>query len=242
MLKSATFSKRIIGLMLLALVATACGGPVVKQSVPMSSPEMQRPFPEQEYRIQVGDHLDIKFFYDKELNEQVLVRPDGRISLQLVDEVKVIDMTPAELRAQLMEKYAKELVKPELTVIVKSVGGNKIFVDGEVSKSTVIDLVGPMTVMQSIAAAGGFKDTARRDEVILIRRGTDHNPAVTTLNMAKVIDGTDLSQDLPVTPYDIVYVPKSKIANVNLWFEQYLSKAALVIPNSFLAYYGVMVR
>ncbi|HAA03494.1 MAG TPA: sugar transporter [Syntrophobacteraceae bacterium] len=244
MLKSE--SKRILVAALflgfISFCVTGCGGPVVKQPVPLGSPQLQGPFPEQEYRLQVGDQLDVKFFYNPELNEAVVVRPDGRISLQLVHEVKAVDMTPAELRAQLMEKYSKDLAKPEVAVIVKAVGGNKVFVDGEVGGPKTVDLIGPMTVMQGIAIAGGLKTTARTDEVVLIRRGLDHKPVVTTINLAKVVDGTDLSQDLTLAPYDIVFVPRSKIADVALWFEMYMTKSTLVIPNAFLSYYGMTTR
>jgi len=73
----------------------------------------------------VGDQLEIKFFYDTELNEQVIVRPDGRISLQLVHEVMAAGLTPADLTKLLTAKYAAELKKPELTVIVRSFGARR---------------------------------------------------------------------------------------------------------------------
>jgi polysaccharide export outer membrane protein len=242
MSRIAALSNRLLVSVSVMLFCTACGGPVVKQPLPLGAPELRAPYPEQEYRIQVGDQLDIKFFYNPELNEQVLVRPDGRISLQLVHEVKVIDMSPGELTSDLMKRYEKDLARPEIAVIVRSIGGNKIFIDGEVGAAKAIDLLGPITVMQGITMAGGFKDTARRDEVILMRRGPDNKPAITTLNLSKVIDGTDPGQNIALTPFDIVYVPKSHIADVDLWMEQYLTKAVLVIPNSILLYYGVVAR
>jgi hypothetical protein len=70
--------------------------------------------------------------------------------------------------------------------------------------------------------AGGLKDTARRHEVRVIRRNTENKPFVIPVNLDKVWDGTDVSQDIVLQPYDIVYVPKSTIANVNLWMKQYI--------------------
>ena len=103
----------------------ACG-PVVKNPTPLHYQAEQASLnSEQEYRIQVGDQLDIKFFYNPELNEQVTVRPDGRISLQLVHEIMVAGLTPSELTDLLTKKYAPELKKPEITVIVRSFGAHK---------------------------------------------------------------------------------------------------------------------
>jgi len=199
--------------------------PVVKNPTPLSQHSIQTsPYTEQEYRIQVGDQLDIKFFYNPELNEQVTVRPDGRISLQLVREIIVSDLTPAQLTDLLTKKYAKELKMPEVTVIVRSFGGHKFYVDGEVTKAGMFSLIGFVTVLQAISQAGGVKDSARTSEVIVIRRGADNKPLAIAVNLNKAIDGTDMSQDIVLRPFDIVYVPKSPIANVNVWVDQYIRK------------------
>ena len=76
--------------------------------------------PPQDYEIQVGDHLDIKFFFNPELNESVLVRPDGRIALQLVGEFPVVGHTVKELRAILMKNYSTQLKNPEVAVLLRS--------------------------------------------------------------------------------------------------------------------------
>jgi polysaccharide biosynthesis/export protein len=208
----------------LLLLLIACT-PVVKNPTPLSQHSIQTsPYTEQEYRIQVGDQLDIKFFYNPELNEQVTVRPDGRISLQLVREIMTAGLTPAELTDLLTKKYAKELKMPEVTVIVRSFGSQRVYVDGEVAKPGIVPLVGFVTVLQAISQAGGLKDTARRGEVIVIRHGTANKPIALTVNVERIIDGTDMRQDIPLKPFDIVYVPKSPIANVNVWVDQYIRK------------------
>jgi polysaccharide biosynthesis/export protein len=192
--------------------------------------------PVQEYRIQTGDALDLKFFYHPELNESVTVRPDGRISLQLIHEVQASGLTPEELRSLLIKKYETLISQPEIAVIIRSFSAQKVYVDGEVAKPGLIPLTGQMTVLQSLAMAGGLKDTARTSEIILIRRGPENRPASMVVNVEKAIDGSDLSQDLPLQPADIVYVPKSSIANVNLWVDQYIRKN---IPIPFGLYYNI---
>ena len=202
--------------------------PAPASEVPASGPQaagVQTP-PLQEYRIQPGDLLDIKFFYNPELNEQLPVRPDGRISLQLVQEIMAAGLTPAQLTAALKERYATELAKPEVTVIVRSVSltAKMVYVDGEVNRAGMFNLTGPLTVLQSLSLAGGLRDTARSSEIILIRRDPNNRAAVQTVNIKKVLDGTDMGQDLILQPFDIVYVPKSPIANLNQWVDQYIRK------------------
>ncbi len=189
-----------------------------------------------DYQIQVGDALDIKFFYHPELNESVIVRPDGRISLQLVHEVQASGLTPEQLRNSLQNGYGSQISQPEIAVIVRSFSAQKVYVDGEVAKPGLIPLTGQMTVLQSIASAGGLKDTARTNEIIIIRRGPENRPASMLVNVGKAIDGSDLSQDLSLQASDIVYVPKSPIANVNTWVDQYIRKN---IPIPFGFYYNL---
>jgi protein involved in polysaccharide export with SLBB domain len=76
--------------------------------------------PPQDYRVQVGDELDIKFFFNPELNESVLVRPDGRIALQLIGEVSIVGFAVEEIRSMLIEKYAGQLKNPEIAVLLRS--------------------------------------------------------------------------------------------------------------------------
>ena len=219
-------NKKCVGVIIfiISLSLAACTTSV-RSSSPIAFTAEQIPsYTAQEYKIQVGDQLDIKFFYNSALNEQVTVRPDGRISLQLVHEIVAAGLTPAQLTDLLTKKYVSELDSPEITVIVRSFGGQMIFVDGEVNKPGMLNMVAPMTVLQSLSQAGGVKDTAKRKEILIIRRGLDNKPVVLLMNMEKVIDGTETSQDLTLMPFDIVYVPKSSIANVNVWVDQYLRK------------------
>jgi len=185
-----------------------------------------------DYQIQLGDALDIKFFYHSELNESVIVRPDGRISLQLIHEVQASGLTPEQLRKTLEDKYATQISQPEIAVIIRSFTAQKVYVDGEVSRPGLIPLTGQMTVLQSIASAGGLKDTAQANKIILIRRGPENRPASMLVNVGKAIDGSDPSQDLSLQAADIVYVPKSPIVNVNIWVDQYIRKN-IPIPFGF---------
>jgi len=184
-----------------------------------------------EYLIGVGDTLDVKFMYNPELNELgIPVRPDGRISLQLAADVPAANLTPAQLRKNLIDRYTGELKKPEIAVIVRTFGGHRVFVDGEVVFPGMIDLRGPMTIMQAIAQSRGLKETARLSNIIVLRKDADGSPMAANIDLRKVIDGTDPSQDLSLLPYDIVYVPKSQIANWNKFIDEYINRA---VPGGF---------
>ena len=118
-------------LVLVCLLLQACS-PQVYNTVPLGSPGTIVPPIQGEYKINAGDKLSIKLFYNPELNQEVTVRPDGRITLQLVNEIKVVGLTPAKLSEILTEGYAKYLAQaPEITVAVTSFVGNRIFVGGE---------------------------------------------------------------------------------------------------------------
>jgi polysaccharide biosynthesis/export protein len=192
-----------------------CGSPVVKNVVDypvlQGHIEQELPAAAANYKIRPGDTLDIKFFYNPELNEKDLpVRPDGRISLQLIDETSVLGLTPTDLRDLLKKKYeATDLRDVEVAVIVRSFSNQKVFVDGEVGLPTSVQVKGELTVMQAIAFARGLRDTAGLREVIVIRRGNQGKPEIRTVNLEKVLDGTDPGQDILLKPFDIVYVPKS---------------------------------
>lgn len=224
----------VVFLLFLTLALGACAsGPQVVNPASVAEVETQAQRTAGEiYRIIAGNELDIKFYYTPELNERVTVRPDGRISLQLIDDVVAAGKTPDELAAHLEQRYAGELKTPEIAVIVNE-ANQKVYIDGEVDRPGVLDLDGPVTVLQAVAYAGGFTDKARRDSIILIRRQSAQNPLVIPLNIEQVYSGTDLGQDLLLAHFDIVHVPKSPIANVNLFIDQYIRQN---IPSPFLPF------
>lgn len=215
--------KFLISVFLFPLVVACSHAAKGQPSLAYAEPRTTPP-PAEEYRIQAGDQLDIKFFYNKDLNEQVTVRPDGRISLQLVRSIVAAGLTPEQLTDQLTKAYSAQLKDPEIAVIVRSFSSQRVYVDGEVAKPGLIPLTGPTTVLQAISQAGGFLYTGNATDVMLIRRGPENQPLAMMVNMKKVHDGTDLAQDIYLKPFDIVYVPKTGIANVNLWIEQYMNR------------------
>lgn len=227
------FKNLILAFLLISLMAACTAGNIT--TVDPTGSQVAA-YPLKEYRIQTGDQLDIKFFYNPELNETVTVRPDGRISLQLAPEVTAAGLTPAELTDSLVKSYAKELANPGITVMVRSFSSQRVYVDGEVNKPGMIPLAGPLTVLQSIAEAGGFKDTAKTGQVLVIRKSPDNKPLAIAVNLDDARTAARGNQDILLAPYDIVYVPKSAVANVNQFVDQYIRRN---IPIPFGVTYGI---
>lgn len=179
--------------------------------------------PDAVYRIRAGDDVEVKFFYTPELNEAQKVRPDGYISLQLVNDVKAAGLTTKELDEELVRQYATHLKKPAPTVMVRSFSGFRAYVGGEVSVPQIVSLDGGVTPLQAIFRAGGVKPTANLDSVILIRKGEDGKPLTYRLALGDdaISQGTRDSR-IALQSSDIVYVPRSPIANANKFVQQYI--------------------
>ena len=184
------------------------------------------------YLLQPGDQLEIKFFYNSELNESITVRPDGKISLQLVDDVQAAGLTPSQLDDVLTQKYAVELKKPVLTVIVRSFTAHRVYVGGEVIRPGLIELTAGMTALQAVFSAEGFKETAKPEGAIIIRKGPDDRPVPIRVNLMD-INSKNASAVFQLQAQDIVYVPKTFIAKTNKFVDQYISQLFLFRGVSF---------
>ncbi len=167
------------------------------------------------FYIQPGDNFDITFHYNPELNESAVVRPDGRISLQLIDEVEAAGLTPLQLEQRINEKYSPYLRKPEVSLTIKSFGGQRVYVGGQVNSPGVINLKGRTSVVQAIFEAGGFRTDAQMSEVLIISRGADNSPVARKVDIKKAMKNELPQEETLLKPYDVVYVPKSAIVKAN---------------------------
>jgi polysaccharide export outer membrane protein len=217
----------------LAVLAGACGphaNYAPYDTVPTMATERYEAGHLPEYQLQVGDQLTIKFYRNPELDQEVIIRPDGKISLPFIDEVHCAGMTPAALDKEITRRYRGELAIPDITVIVAGLGGHRVYVDGMVEAPGMVELLGGMTMSGSIASAGGFRDEAIRQQVILIRRDATGKPVGHAVDMRVVQYGQESENDVLLQPFDIVYVPRSKIANANLWVQQYIRDMLPIHP------------
>lgn len=174
------------------------------------------------FRLGVGDEVSVKFYYTPELNEAQPIRPDGLISMPLIDDVHAAGLTVDELRTKLREAYSKHLKDPELEVVVPVLASARIFVGGEVGQAGTQPLVGGTTVSRAIFTAQGAKPTAYLKQVIVIHPGPDGRPVVRQVNVQAALDGEDPRQDIMLSAQDVVYVPRSPIANADVFVDQYI--------------------
>lgn len=209
---------------LAAVLAAACS-PVVPKPVPLAVVrDDSARTATNDYRIGTGDELEVKLFYSPDLNQSVAVRPDGKISLPLLGDVAAQGETPASLSKAIEEAYGARLKRPQTVVNVKSFATQRIFVGGEVWRPGVQQLAGPLSVAQAVLAAEGPRDTARMDEVVVVRRLPDNQRQVFVVNMRDIINGTDSGQDVMLQPFDMVVVPRSDVADLDLWVDQYIRR------------------
>ncbi len=181
------------------------------------------------YRVSRGDELNFRFFYTPDLNTSATVRSDGRVALPLIGEIRVEGLSMAELTSTVEKMMAAQVRRPQVVINVQGSASQRVFIGGEVARPGVQPLLGPLTVLQAVMAAEGLRDTAQARGAIVIRRGPAGERQVLPVDLAAAIEGRDLSQDFALQPYDVVIVPRSGIADLNLWIDQYIKR---VIPFS----------
>lgn len=193
---------------------------------PLVERSMEKDDSNKPYRLGNGDVIDVKFYYTPELNETLKVRPDGKISLQLVGDVQAGGRTASELAETLKDKYANILHKAEIAVIVQTSTEYRVYVGGEVFRSGAVQLTRGMTVMQAVFNVGGFKNTAHLENILIVRKAhPDASVEYLIANVENVLE--EGHEDVLLKPFDVIYVPRTTIAKVNLFVDQYINK---VIP------------
>lgn len=175
-----------------------------------------------EYRIQPGDQLAINFYLSPEFDDQVSVNPDGTITLRLVGQLKAAGLTAPQLARQIDNAYSSQLRSPDAVVRVKNMPSRQVYVEGQVKHPGAFPLLNGMTALQAIAEAGGFTDSATDSSVVLIRRDVCGNAQGSRLDLAAAIDHPGDGENAGLMPYDVLVVPRSHIANVDLFVEQYI--------------------
>jgi polysaccharide biosynthesis/export protein len=159
-----------------------------------------------EYTIGADDVLSIVFWRDKELTADVTVRPDGKISLPLLNDVQASGFTPAQLKDRIVEESKKYVEDPNVTVVVKQINSRRVFITGEVRKPGPYPLTAPTTVLQMLSVAGGLGDFAKSEKIMVVR--TESGKQVSyKFNYKEVIEGKKLAQNIDLKPGDTIVIP-----------------------------------
>jgi len=217
------------------------------------------------YLLSVDDVLDVRFPFSEEFNSQVVVRPDGRISLPLVKSVIVEGKTPEQVEAELIARYRRHMKDPDLVVMVREHSSNtfeyqgqirpipmaglsevavkiretlplRIFVGGEVPVPGTQPFRGHMTAIQAIMTAGGSLQTGDMRSVVILRKGAGNKALFIVRNLEKDLQGEGTS-DIALQPFDVVVVPRSTIAKVGDALDQYLYRLVKPLANSSIGFF-----
>ena len=222
---------------LMGLLASACSGvdtlPVPSVPAPDQAPALYQPAVERETRFQVDDRIAIRSYYDPQFNQELVVRPDGKISPLLLGDVDVLGKTPAELRTLLLAEYTRMAGSPDIIVALADSADLSIYLGGEVKQPSVHRLRGSLTVLQAVSLAGGLLPTANERQILLIRRQPDGALDVYGIDLHKVLRNE--MPDVFVQRHDVVYAPRTVIADVNRYVDQYVNG---LIPDSVLFNFG----
>lgn len=189
-------------------------------------------YPEPEVRLSPGDTLEIRFFYTPELDTVQTIRPDGKIALQLIGEVMAQGKTPIELKDQLYEQYKQHIKQLDITVIVQTFSNRRVYVGGQVNIPGSIPMPGRLTALEAIMLAGGINLVNGSYENVLIIRYEDNKWAGGMLNLKRVLEGEKVEQ-FCLEPQDIVYVPETRIVEVNRWIDQNIDR---ILPSIGFTY------
>lgn len=178
-------------------------------------------FDDDAYRLGVGDELQIMVTGNPEFNRPTKVLPDGSITAPGVGSLYVMGETAGYASGQITQRLRRLLRHPDVDVLVTAYGEHVVYVTGEVELGGDIPFRKGMTALQAVAAAGGFKNSANRDQVVVFRRTDTDEAEFHTINLDEPLDGSNFENDMRLYPYDIVYVPKSFIGNVNMFVDQW---------------------
>ena len=157
------------------------------------------------YEIGPEDVLDISVWKSPELSRTVPVRPDGKVSLPLINDIQASGFTPADLRREIVARLSDFVPSPEVSVIVREVHSRKVAVVGAVKSAGRYELKGPMTVLEAIALAQGFTDFAARERIVVLRQNNKTTTRI-PFNYRKISEGTE-QENFYVHPGDIIVVP-----------------------------------
>jgi polysaccharide export outer membrane protein len=159
-----------------------------------------------EYTIGADDVLSIIFWRDKELTSDVTVRPDGKVSLPLMNDIQATGLTPAQLKDRIVEESKKYVEDPNVTVVVKAINSRRVFITGEVRKPGPYSLTGPTTVLHLISISGGLADYAKPEKITIVRT-ENGKPVSFKFNYKEVVEGKKLGQNIELKPGDTIIVP-----------------------------------
>lgn len=159
-----------------------------------------------QFVISAEDEIGILFWREADISEDVVVRPDGMVTIQLLGDVPAVGLTPAALASDIEVRASRYLNDPKVTVAVRGMNSRKVYITGEVKAPGAYPLMGPRTVIQAIALAGGLLEYAHSEAITLLRQEENQTRSF-RFNYKDVSRGRSLDQNLVLMPGDTIVVP-----------------------------------
>ena len=230
-------SKKIMNLLFVALIlsglAAGCSRPQ-----PASTAAAMAQQPVLPYTVGPGDVIDVKLFYTPELDESQIVRPDGKMTLQLIGDIQAEGKTSEELQRELVNRFSAQLINPKVAVFVRRVHDSKYWVAGEVKRPGPYQMLGHATIVEAIMdAGGGTRPTADLKNVLVVRQ-RDGRHYGCLVNVKEILQGKE-GASFNLQARDLIFVPSTKITKVDDWMDQYVNK---VIPQHLQFWFGYNVN
>ena len=213
------FALRTVSIVFLALLCAGAARATTVMTAPDTSSMDWSSVPE--YRIVPGDLLTLDFGPRADLNgdiiREVIVRPDGRISVFPVGDVVAAGRSPRELEVELVKLLSADIRQPRVTVELTKMAANQVHVLGEVFKPGPVPADPYLTVVQAIAAAGGFREGANKNSVLVFSRNGASTVNVSVVRVDNELKMGGLAGDLRLSRFDIVYVPRGPVGNLEYY-------------------------
>jgi polysaccharide biosynthesis/export protein len=159
-----------------------------------------------EYKIGAQDVLRIDVWKEEQLTRTVPVRPDGKVTLPLLNDVQAAGLTAMDLAGEIGERLKKFINNPQVTVTVTEINSRRIYVTGEVARSGAFPLLPNMTVLQALSSSGGFTQFAKLKSIYVLRM-EEGKQAKHPFNYKDVVSGKKPEQNIPLQPGDVIVVP-----------------------------------
>ena len=158
------------------------------------------------YKIGPQDVLKIDVWKEEQLTRTVPVRPDGKITLPLLNDVQAVGLTPMELAGVISDQLKRFINGPQVTVSVTEINSRRVYVNGEVTKSGAYALLPHMTVLQALSSSGGFTQFARIKNIYVLRTESGKQIKM-PFNYKEAISGKNVAQNIELQPGDVIVVP-----------------------------------
>jgi len=174
----------------------------VKTPVAIPALPTAAPVDPKTYVIGPEDILSVRVWREPELSSAVQVRPDGKITLPLIGEMEAAGQTPEGLKAKVVEALQEYIIKPDVIVSLQSVQSRKYYITGEVTRPGTFPLVVPVTILEALTNAGGFKEFANTKKITVLRKGK-----ILKFNYNEVVKGKNPQQNVQIENGDYIVVP-----------------------------------